>query len=86
METGHFIGCDITSLILPSTVKSLGHKVFQACDSWNPSKFPPVLREIQTDTFDEYFDADANEGSRNVTFAGAASLSCKAAFSMIPRT
>ena len=64
-----FRGCDITSLILPSTVKSLGHKVFQACDSLVSVEIPASVTEIQTDTFDEYFDADANEGSGNVTFA-----------------
>ena len=64
-----FRGCDITSLILPSTVKSLGHKVFQACDSLESVEIPASVTEIQTDTFDEYFDADANEGSGNVTFA-----------------
>ena len=32
-------------------------------------EIPASVTEIQTDTFDEYFDADANEGSGNVTFA-----------------
>ena len=64
-----FRGCDITSMTLPSTVKSLGHRVFQACDSLASVEIPASVTEIQTDTFDEYFDADANEGSGNVTFA-----------------
>ena len=64
-----FRGCDITTLTLPSTVKSLGHTVFQACDSLVSVEIPASVTEIQTDTFDEYFDADANEGEGNVTFA-----------------
>ena len=64
-----FRGCDITSLTLPSTVESLGHKVFQACDSLVSVEIPASVTSIQTDTFDEYFDADASEGQGNVTFA-----------------
>lgn len=64
-----FRGCDITSLTLPSTVKSLGHKVFQACNSLVSVEIPASVTNIQTDTFDEYFDADGNEGQGNVTFA-----------------
>lgn len=64
-----FRGCDITTLTLPSTVKSLGHTVFQACNSLVSVEIPASVTEIQTDTFDEYFDADANEGEGNVTFA-----------------
>ena len=64
-----FRGCDITSITLPSTVKSLGHTVFRACDSLASVEIPASVTEIQTDTFDEYFDADANEGKGNVTFA-----------------
>lgn len=64
-----FRGCDITTITLPSTVKSLGHTVFQACDSLVSVEIPASVTEIQTDTFDEYFDADANEGEGNVTFA-----------------
>ena len=64
-----FRGCDITTLTLPNTVKSLGHTVFQACDSLVSVEIPASVTEIQTDTFDEYFDADANKGEGNVTFA-----------------
>ena len=64
-----FRGCDITSMTLPSTVKSLGHRVFQACDSLASVEIPASVTEIQTDTFDGYFDADANEGEGNVAFA-----------------
>lgn len=64
-----FRGCDITSMTLPSTVKSLGHTVFRACNSLASVEIPASVTEIQTDTFDEYFDADANEGKGNVTFA-----------------
>lgn len=64
-----FRGCDITSITLPSTVKSLGHTVFRACNSLASVEIPASVTEIQTDTFDEYFDADANEGKGNVTFA-----------------
>ena len=64
-----FRGCDITTITLPSTVKSLGHTVFQACDSLVSVEIPASVTEIQTDTFDEYFDADANEGEGNITFA-----------------
>lgn len=64
-----FRGCDITSITLPSTVKSLGHTVFRACNSLASVEIPASVTEIQTDTFDEYFDAAANEGKGNVTFA-----------------
>lgn len=64
-----FRGCDITTLTLPSTVKSLGHTVFQACNSLVSVEIPASVTEIQTDTFDGYFDADANEGEGNVAFA-----------------
>ena len=64
-----FCDCKITTLSLPSSVKSLGHTVFKSCDELNTVEIPASVTEIQTDTFDEYFDADANEGKGNVTFA-----------------
>ena len=64
-----FCDCKITTLSLPSSVKSLGHTVFKSCDELNTVEIPASVTDIQTDTFDEYFDADANEGAGNVTFA-----------------
>ena len=64
-----FWTCDITELALPSTVKSLGSKVFSGCDKLSSVVIPASVTNIQTDTFDEYFDADASDGEGNVTFA-----------------
>lgn len=64
-----FWTCDITELALPSTVKSLGSKVFSSCDKLSSVVIPASVTNIQTDTFDEYFDADASDGEGNVTFA-----------------
>ena len=64
-----FCDCKITTLSLPSSVKSLGHTVFKSCDELSTVEIPASVTNIQTDTFDEYFDADANDGGGNVTFA-----------------
>ena len=58
----------ITSLALPNGLKSLGSCVFSGCNALTVT-IPASVDTINTDTFDEFFDADANEGTGNVTFA-----------------
>ena len=67
--TRAFYTCNITELTLPNTVKSLGSTIFDGCDKLKSVVIPASVTDIQTDTFDEYFDADANDGLGNVTFA-----------------
>ena len=64
-----FWNCKITDLTLPKTVTSLGSTVFSNCTQLSSVVIPASVTDIQTDTFDEYFDADANDGLGNVTFA-----------------
>ena len=58
----------ITSLALPEGLKSLGSCVFSGCDALTVT-IPASVDTINTDTFDEFYDADKNGNTGNVIFA-----------------
>ena len=67
--TRAFMGNEtIRSLALPDGLKSLGSCVFSGCDVLTVT-IPASVDTINTDTFDEFYDTDKNEGAGNLSFA-----------------
>ncbi|MDO4281267.1 MAG: leucine-rich repeat protein, partial [Peptococcaceae bacterium] len=63
-----FRGCKITTIDLPKKVTSLGGTIFQACKQLGTVTIPASVTNIQTTTFDNFYDATANDGNGNLVF------------------
>ena len=59
----------ITELVLPDTLTTIGSQVFRNCTSLTSIKIPASVTTMETETFDGFYDPNANNGTGNVSFA-----------------
>ena len=59
----------ITTLDLPDTLTTIGSLAFSNCTSLTSITIPAGVTTMETETFDGFYDPNANNGAGNVSFA-----------------
>lgn len=59
----------ITALDLPDTLTTIGSLAFSKCTSLSSITIPASVTTMETETFDGFYDPNANDGAGNVSFA-----------------
>lgn len=58
----------VKRLDFPDTLTTIGHLAFSKCKSLASITIPASVKSVQTDTLDNYYNAEANDGKGNVFF------------------